>query len=98
MFTKFSYGLMCSALLVSMSACGASSGLLDDEAGDAGDMVQSCDPQDASAEGACTAIVPGYAWDGVTCRSLGSGCNCVGSDCGDVFEEMSGLFRCLSRC
>lgn len=53
--------------------------------GPAVDAGVSCVPQDARAEGACDLFL-GYAWNGVTCVSLG-GCRCVGVDCASISRD-----------
>ena len=53
--------------------------------GPAVDAGVSCIPQDARAEGACDLFL-GYAWNGVTCVSLG-GCRCVGVDCASISRD-----------
>jgi hypothetical protein len=48
-----------------------------------------CDPQEAQADGPCNAEVPGIKWDGAHCVALGYGCECVGADCGNVYETVA---------
>ncbi len=48
---------------------------------------QDCSAQMAMGTGDCD-LVLGIHWNGETCQDF-SGCECVGPDCGEVFETLS---------
>ncbi|NVB42931.1 hypothetical protein G6O69_34235 [Pseudenhygromyxa sp. WMMC2535] len=52
-----------------------------------------CEPMDAAGVGACELFL-GWAWKGMNCVGL-SGCTCEGSDCDNLFEDLS---ACFSTC
>jgi hypothetical protein len=55
-----------------------------------------CEPQEAGPDGACDGELPWWKWDGARCVHLGTGCSCVGPDCGalyDSIEECAGARR-----
>ena len=45
----------------------------------------SCNPQDATGQGACAAFF-GYAWNGKQCVGVG-GCSCKGADCDKLYQD-----------
>jgi len=50
--------------------------------------AEACAPFDVAAGGTCeTPIQLGFYWDGTTCTYL-EGCECVGEDCDQLFEDM----------
>ncbi|MBX3274628.1 MAG: hypothetical protein KF729_30460 [Sandaracinaceae bacterium] len=55
-----------------------------------------CEPQDARGDGLCRLYL-GAAWDGTQCVSLG-GCECVGADCGALFESVEACARAYAGC
>ena len=57
-----------------------------------------CASQDARADGPCAAELPGIVWDGTHCRSLGSGCSCVGEDCDEVYDTWTECVTARSSC
>ncbi len=62
------------------------------------DATADCAAMDAAAEGPCAAIVPGFMWDGSSCRGLGSGCGCAGEDCGSVYDTMEECVEARRPC
>jgi hypothetical protein len=55
-----------------------------------------CPAQDAQGEGPCDLFL-GYRWNGLTCESI-SGCDCVGADCGQLFNTLEECQRKFCRC
>ncbi|MBN1773169.1 MAG: hypothetical protein JXB32_18020 [Deltaproteobacteria bacterium] len=62
------------------------------------EVSESCLPQQAAADGPCTAELPGVRWDGAHCVPLGSGCSCVGADCAAVYETVADCVRDRRDC
>ncbi len=55
-----------------------------------------CGPFDARGEGRC-ALFFGYAWDGRSCVGV-SGCSCVGTDCGRLFDNLDDCNTAFADC
>lgn len=60
-----------------------------DDAADGTDVADPCLPQDAVADGFCDAELPGIVWNGSHCMHLGSGCECIGSDCDALYDTIA---------
>ena len=58
----------------------------DGESGDGDGDGDVCPPDDAHGQGMCDQFF-GWAWNGVECVGV-SGCNCVGTDCGNIPIEL----------
>lgn len=55
-----------------------------------------CRAMDATGSGPC-ALLLGWKWDGSQCVGI-SGCDCVGSDCDDLFSTQSACAKAHSSC
>ncbi len=77
----------------------------DDDSGSAGDDDDSasandpCAPQDA-AEGpdTCDGGGTGYRWTGEDCVYQGDLCNCIGEDCGNLFDTQEECLAAYADC
>jgi len=74
----------------------------DDSAGDDDDSASvddPCAPQDA-AEGpdTCDGGGVGYRWTGKSCVYQGDLCNCIGSDCGNLFDSEEECLEAYTDC
>ena len=59
---------------------------------------EACAAQDAAPEGACAVVLPGVVWNGTNCVALGSGCRCVGVDCGVLYETLEECVEARRDC
>jgi hypothetical protein len=68
----------------------------DGDGGDGDGDPGECVPQDAQGQGLCDLFL-GWAWNGMECVPL-SGCQCVGTDCGNLYMEPAECENAYADC
>lgn len=61
-----------------------------------GPCTPSCRPREVAGSGPCDSVI-GFYWDGAACVSL-SGCDCVGADCGMLFDRLEVCMTAYAAC